>query len=641
MKKIQCELKKYTYLFAAFLMPVLFLATFYSLIKIYPFGDNTILFIDMNAQYVAFFEALRDAICGEGSLVYSWGRTLGGEFLGIYSYYLMSPLSYIVALFSEEKITLAILIITLIKSGLSGATMAFFLKNSAPNINKNATLLFSTMYALCSYSVVYVSNTMWIDALIWLPLVIYGLEQIFYKKKYGIFIIALSMSIVSNFYTGYMICLFVIMYYFYLLIKDDTLNQYNTKKEFFFGTFIRIALASIAAVLISCIALIPACYGLSFGKTEFSNPNWMPSIYCGFKDFVKGFLACSENSVNSVGTPYLYCGLLPIILLLFSFLSNTLSKREKIANAFLIGGLSLTFFVSTFQLIIHCGQYPVWFNYRYSFMLPFVIILISHNNFYDFYKISRWKIILVGVLFAIITSIVCLLDENITALFINLFIILSITIGILIIKSCKKNIKAIGKFIVISAVIFDMILSGMCNMALSRDIATAQKQSDFEKTTYVMNYAVDYITQYDNGFYRFDKTFLRSCNDNVEYGFRGVSGSTSTLNSGALNFVRDLGYGQIQHYSQYMAGSPIVSDSLTGIKYIVSDQLLDNSLYELVMKDSNNNIYVYKNPFALSIGYAANEKIKNYKSNSSLHTCEKINELVSALTGDNVLMFKK
>lgn len=58
-------------------------------------------------------------------------------------------------------------------------------------------------------------NTMWIDNLIYLPLILLGVENIIKNGKYKMFIITLSLAIMSNFYIGYMTCIFVALYFFY------------------------------------------------------------------------------------------------------------------------------------------------------------------------------------------------------------------------------------------------------------------------------------------------------------------------------------------------------------------------------------------------------------------------------------------
>ena len=97
-----------SYLALCFFLPFLLMLVIYTFMGAWPFGDKTVMTLDLNGQYVYFFEALRDCVWGDKSLLYSFSRALGGEFLGIYAYYLASPLSYIVALFPKENMTEAI-----------------------------------------------------------------------------------------------------------------------------------------------------------------------------------------------------------------------------------------------------------------------------------------------------------------------------------------------------------------------------------------------------------------------------------------------------------------------------------------------------------------------------------------------------
>ena len=60
----------------SFLIPFLLFYLVYLIRRIHPFGDGSVLVLDLNAQYVYFFEALRDAIYGDGSLIYSFERHL-------------------------------------------------------------------------------------------------------------------------------------------------------------------------------------------------------------------------------------------------------------------------------------------------------------------------------------------------------------------------------------------------------------------------------------------------------------------------------------------------------------------------------------------------------------------------------------
>ena len=63
------------------------------------FGKTSFLALDMNAQYVYFFEQFRDILTGNESFFYTFERSMGGEFFGYFTYYLASPLSFLVLIY--------------------------------------------------------------------------------------------------------------------------------------------------------------------------------------------------------------------------------------------------------------------------------------------------------------------------------------------------------------------------------------------------------------------------------------------------------------------------------------------------------------------------------------------------------------
>ena len=160
---------EYRYLLLAFIIPVFLMYLLYVSIGIFPFGDKTVLGLDLNAQYVDFYYGLRNVIHGDADALYTFARSLGGEFMGIYSYYVASPFAAIVALFPRNMMAHALLVLFLFKTGLSGFTFGFYLHKTYKFKNKTAIVGFSILYALSAYAVVQQHNNMWIDALVWLP----------------------------------------------------------------------------------------------------------------------------------------------------------------------------------------------------------------------------------------------------------------------------------------------------------------------------------------------------------------------------------------------------------------------------------------------------------------------------------------
>ena len=56
---------------------------------------------DLNGQYVYFFEELKNILHGDGSLLYSFSRPMGGEFMGIFDR--MNDAEFVLNLPAEDE----------------------------------------------------------------------------------------------------------------------------------------------------------------------------------------------------------------------------------------------------------------------------------------------------------------------------------------------------------------------------------------------------------------------------------------------------------------------------------------------------------------------------------------------------------
>lgn len=212
----QQRIRRYLFSFGT---PMVLMMMVYCSIGAWPIvGPNSPLVLDMNGQYVYFFANLRNIMLDDNSLLYSWSRSLGGEFLGMYAYYLASPISWIVVLFPADMITEAIWVMLVLKTGICGLTMSVFLDKVYPSKSLNI-VLFSTLYAFSAYNLAYMSNIMWMDGVMLLPLLLLGLEKLLAEKKYILYTLTLALIILSNYYIGFMICIFVVLYFIYYHIS--------------------------------------------------------------------------------------------------------------------------------------------------------------------------------------------------------------------------------------------------------------------------------------------------------------------------------------------------------------------------------------------------------------------------------------
>lgn len=92
-----------------------------------PFGEISLACSDANIQYLDFYSYLKDVLAGENRIIYSFGKVLGGTNIAVFSYYLSSPFSLLVAFFDKMQLHTFFDLIVLLKLAVSAAAFSVFL----------------------------------------------------------------------------------------------------------------------------------------------------------------------------------------------------------------------------------------------------------------------------------------------------------------------------------------------------------------------------------------------------------------------------------------------------------------------------------------------------------------------------------
>lgn len=629
----------------AFLLSVLILGLIYVAMRVWPFGGRSVLVLDLNGQYVYYFEAIRDFFRGEQGILYSFERALGGEFLGIVAYYLASPFSFITALFPEGMITESILLMLLLKCGLSGFNMCVYLHKSHPT-KPVYEVIFSTLYALTAYSVVLQHNTMWFDCVLFFPLILLGIESLIKERKYKLYVLTLAVAVFSNYYIGYMVCIGVAIYFFaaYFMMSPEERNPLGEQKHFI-KSLGRMAGYSLIAVGMAMIIILPAYYSLSFGKSTFSNPNFTFTQQFDFLDMVTKLFPASYDTVRREGLPVIYSGLLTLIMFVTFFFAKAIPARKKIGYGILVAIFVFSFNLKAVDIAWHGFQVPNWLNYRYSFMLCFIMIVMAYRAFEHIETIDFRKVLGVGGVLVLLLLIIQKQNyehvDDIKYIWVSIG---CIAVYMILLYGCQKRwLEGSVSTILCIFVLLELFYSGVLDThSLRSDVGSASRAS---YNTFVDKWspAAEYINETDESFYRAEKTTHRKTNDNFTLNLKGLSNSTSTLNKNQIQFLQRLGYSSKSHWSKYLGGTP-VSDGLLGVKYLIAkDDEQINTLYgEIVFADEKNGTVVYRNDYALSLGYAVTPMTGEIDLSEEYNPFERMNKMVTVMLGEDepVELFK-
>ncbi len=181
---------------------------------------------------------------------------------------------------------------------------------------------------------------------------------------------------------------------------------------------------------------------------------------------------------------------------------------------------------------------------------------------------------------------------------------------------------------------FDLGLNGYLSLS-KYSFENINNLENFEKKNAVI---CDYIKETDQDqFYRIEKNYCRTRNDNMLLNINGVSHYSSCEKHFVKDFLGKLGldqYGDV--YATYGKGGTMLTDALLGIKYILSSYK-PNDNYKAVK--SFDDITVCKNPNALPLGISASADVTSVDIDT-LNRFDIQNKMISSIVGRNVEILK-
>ncbi len=608
-----------------------FLATMGTMLVVFacnsmvPFGDKTVLRMDLYHQYGPLFAELYERIMHGDSLTYSWASGLGSCFLGNYFNYLSSPIGAVILFFGHKNIPDAIAVMVLLKASLSAAAFTYYAKHSLKN-QSFITCAFSVLYAFCAYMIAYNWNVMWIDAMVLLPIVLLGIERIINHGKMGTYVAGLALSMFSNYYMSYMLCIFAVIYFFHYYFKtytvDDLINEgYTGKKALFINSrLIRsgfiFGMGSLCAAGLMACALLPVANVLtSSSATSGSFPTDLES-YFTFYDFFANHLGSLTTTIRSSGDdvlPNVYCGVLTIILAPLFFFSKSISKKEKAHTLALLVALYFTFNINILNYIWHGFHFPNDLPYRQSFIYSFILLTIAYKAFLRIEEFTSRQIAAVGTaLIVFVFFVEKLTSKNVTTATILLTLVLLVLyVVVLTIFKDKKYQTASVALMLVACVCCEVVMCDTATLSISVDKTPyVSDLDDFE----AVKDGLDTIEQ--DGFYRMELTDLRTRMDPSWYYYNGVSVFSSMASEKLSNLQDDLGMmsNRINSYT-YNPQTPVYN-MMFSLKYLVNNELtnvLANSPY-YKSTIGNDTFEAFKNNYYLPIAYCVDSSVANWAS---------------------------
>ena len=628
MEKTMTKKRYYT---LSILIPSVMILTIFLLFTITPFGNRTWLTIDLGQQYVDFFSYYQDTLLHHPEqFFYSFSKSIGGEMVSLWAYYLLSPFNLLFLLIPRSSIAMGVTLLIFLK--LVSCTVSFAVLLDVKFKQRNwTTLLFSLSYGFMSYLSANQFNVMWLDALIGLPLIILGVDALLQKRNPLYYVLPLSLTILSNYYTGYMICLFLGLYfpYAYLMI-NDSFSWKNFIKQF--GRFIFYSVLSVGLIM---VILLPTFYSLLGSKGTATTIAWsLKSEYNPLLMASKLFIGSFDFHEMQKGYPNIVVGSLALFSFLCYFKEKNIALFQRLYALFITVIILISFNIEMFDKLWHAGQLPNWYSYRFSFLFSFWMVFLGYQWTMKKTAVGiRETFVYFFLVLAAGIGFILFPQDYLQGWQIALGFGLSMGIlyGLILIGRGKRTHQ---KFL-ISFVVIELLLNSIITLSRLGYVMNSEftaYQSSLTNWSNVLRPA-------ENEFYRSEKTILRSKNDSLQVPTYGVSHFSSTFEKETEKFFDAIGVRQGTAYVNYSNGT-LLTDALLGIKntFIETTEASYNERWErkdledLPTIATFNEGYVVTNQNVLSIAYPMKPILKSMKVPTN-HPITMQNQLANALSG--------
>ncbi len=635
--------KKWFYPLISGVLTLGIMALAYTYVGMWPLGEKSAMMVDMYWQYAPLLFKLRDMFLHGGNVFYSFNLGLGNGFLPTFAYYLSSPFNLLLVLFPENLLTEAILVITLLKNALSAVTFAMCIQYIYGRKNI-AVPTVSVLYATMMYVLAYSWNIMWLDALTVLPLTVLGLEYLMRTGRFLPYVLSLAYLIFTNYYIGFMICVFLVLYFIAFILRHPK-NTFNLCNGIF-----RFLCGSAVAGGLTAALILPTFFALLHTSAASETLFKTVELNFSFLDIFSQHLYGSNPTIRSGNLPNVACGMLTVIALPLFATLKCIPVRRRVTYIGLWAVMLLSMFINQLDLLWHGLHIPNDLPYRYSFLYCFVMLLMAYEVLLHLCELSLRSIVLtvVGfVVFLLLTQI--FKRQNISALPILISFLLVCVYGMILAMSASKILRVRTVYCFLLLVVTAEVVMGAENTFVKLDEQegytdhfsyvdndyTVAAHSAVEKTK---NIADAHAKKDSSGiFYRMEMLPRHTMVDTAMYGYPGITLFSSDNYYTTSYMMRSLGFeSNGTNIYSYMSFVPSV-DSLFGIRYLVMDT--DCAEYDRLKKlDSveygKGKYYIFENKDALPLAYMVPESLKKWKLNYYNPVVTQ-NSLYKSLTGDS------
>lgn len=561
--------------FIGLVLTSIILLTAYLAGEMFPFGEGTVSWCDMNQQAIPLLCDFKDILSGKSSLFLNTQNAGGMNFYGVFFFNLSSPFSFLAAFVDKSQIPYLMNVLVVLKLGLCGFCAGFVFYRLFKENGVLISAFLGACYALCGYGMIFYQNIMWLDMMYLFPIVALGIFKLIKQNRPAVLLISLTLSVIFNFYISFMVYLAIILFFgLYALFYRNTDRK----------MYVNLGLCGVISLMVSAFVWVPCLL-------QYFSSGRSGSILSNLKN--SPLFTSTETTL-----PILLCS--GVILCGVMFLCRRVSLKDKQTSflfcLFLI--MSVPLIIEPINLMWHTGSYMA-FPARYGFITSFAGLcltakLLSRIKFAESGKYTSVLIYLSVGLICLIALIFTLSNQNTLSvytrtlwgnetslkgqIFISLLFVLAYFLILLFSERkvlCKKT----------AAVFLCLCLAfeGFCWSSVF--VLSAKDRFNMHNFENMIELRSE--TSKD-GFYRVNTSYkFTDANMTGAAGFNSLAHYTSLNGENYMETAKQMGYSGYWMETGNWGGS-ILSDALLSVGYTVYNQ--------------NGEFVIKENPYYLGLG---------------------------------------
>ena len=334
----------------------------------------------------ALREFFRNLLAGHPKLV-MWDMSLGygADILSTLNYYAIGdPLNLLYGFVSPKNTETMYDFMILLRMYLAGITFIMYARKMKKR--SYGTVIGALVYVFSGFCFrLGLRHPFFINPIIYFPLLCLGIEKIYQRERPYVFIFAVCVSAMSNYYFLYMLTIFAVIYAW---IRFYKYTEENKMKNFFL-TILKFGMYYTLGIAMAAVILLPSVIGFLGNGRYGKGVDWKSLIvYPGkyYLLFIENFIGYGNMGSNT------NAGYLPIvgIVVLFTLFSQRM-KHKKYRVAFIASIIALI--LPIFGYAFNGFSYA---NNRWAFALSFIVALLTAEMYPRLFVMSKRQQIEIG-----------------------------------------------------------------------------------------------------------------------------------------------------------------------------------------------------------------------------------------------------